>query len=58
MPWPTPIKIANGCFRVGKSRVAKAVLSGSSATKINAKVDRKSFQSIEAPYKEPPIGED
>jgi hypothetical protein len=35
----TPIKIA-------KSRVAKAVLSGSSATKIKAKGDRKSFQSI------------
>jgi hypothetical protein len=42
----TPIKIANRCFQVAKSRVAKAVLSGSSATKIRTNVDRKSFQSL------------
>src|SRR5207249_8787271 len=41
-----PQKTGSGRFRVARSKLAKAVLSGSSDMKISAKVELKSFQSI------------
>jgi hypothetical protein len=40
-----PIKTAQGLLRVARTSAAMAVLSGSSATNISAKVDKKRVKS-------------